>query len=915
MKFLRLVILMISMSVVAFGQNGKIVGKITDAQTKEELPFVNVVIEGTTMGAASDINGFYQIINVPPGVYSLRVSAIGYQTITVQNIRVATGLTTTQDFKLTSISIALDKEIVVKAERPLVQKDMTASTAVVGADLIQELPVTEVRDLLQLQAGIIIGAGGDIHLRGGRKGQIAFQIDGVSMTDVYDGSSMVDVGANAIQELQVISGAFNAEYGQAMSGVVNIVTKDGSNNLGGNIQIYSGDYLSRKTDIFWNINNLNPIALRSIEGSLSGPIVKDNIFFYTTGRYYYNEGYLYGKRIFLVTDRAEELSGGTQGDFKFIRNGDGKYIPMNWNERIFGQGKLTWRISKGLKAAYNYMLDKQNYKDYDNSAKLTPDNNLQRFRRGYTNTLSINHNVTEYSFYTLSFSYFFKRYQHYLFKDIYTNDPIRPTRYVDNDILQTPPYSFPVGGTNYSRFKRNTGTIAGKLDWFTQATKEIAVQFGGEVKRHELFYHNLTLTAKLGPNNQKVTPFNVDIPPLSSPLHDKFTKNPFEAAAYIQSKVEAYSLIFNVGVRFDYFEPDGEILADPSDPDIYNPRKPENRAKSLEEREQYWYKRASAKYQFSPRLGLAFPITDKGVIHFSYGHFFQLPGYEYLYTNPRYKVSDASGNVGLVGNPDLKPQKTVKGEIGLQQQIGDDIGIDVTMFFEDFRDLTGTQTDEIEIFGGAQTYSQYANSDFGFSKGIVLKFEKRFAGGFAVNLDYTYSVTKGNSSNPADALNAILGGALPETYIAPLDWDQTHTFNLTIAYSVPKNYGISVITNVYSGQPYTPQVNKNTRVAQNGFPRNSANKPMIFNIDLRAYKDFELGKSILTVFAKVYNLLDLDNPRGVYGDTGDPYFTLGKLEAQKINPKLYFNTLDDIFNAPWHFSEPRRVELGLSFNF
>jgi len=298
MKFLRLVILMISMSVVAFGQNGKIVGKITDAQTKEELPFVNVVIEGTTMGAASDINGFYQIINVPPGVYSLRVSAIGYQTITVQNIRVATGLTTTQDFKLTSISIALDKEIVVKAERPLVQKDMTASTAVVGADLIQELPVTEVRDLLQLQAGIIIGAGGDIHLRGGRKGQIAFQIDGVSMTDVYDGSSMVDVGANAIQELQVISGAFNAEYGQAMSGVVNIVTKDGSNNLGGNIQIYSGDYLSRKTDIFWNINNLNPIALRSIEGSLSGPIVKDNIFFYTTGRYYYNEGYLYGKNIF-----------------------------------------------------------------------------------------------------------------------------------------------------------------------------------------------------------------------------------------------------------------------------------------------------------------------------------------------------------------------------------------------------------------------------------------------------------------------------------------------------------------------------------------------------------------------------------------------------------------------------------------
>jgi hypothetical protein len=243
------------------------------------------------------------------------------------------------------------------------------------------------------------------------------------------------------------------------------------------------------------------------------------------------------------------------------------------------------------------------------------------------------------------------------------------------------------------------------------------------------------------------------------------------------------------------------------------------------------------------------------------------------------------------------------------------MAIDITMFFEDFRDLTGTQTDQISIFGTQSTYSQYANSDFGFSKGFIIKFEKRFGGGLSVNMDYTYSVTKGNSSNPADARNAILGGAAPETYIAPLDWDQSHTFNLAVSYAVPSDFGISLIANYFTGQPYTPAVNKNTRVTQNAFPRNSDYKNDIFNVDLRAYKEFEIFDQKITAFLRVFNLLDLDNPRGLYSDTGDPYFTFGLLEARKVNPRLYYNTLEELYLNPGFFSEPRRVELGLSYNF
>ena len=914
------------LSLPIFAQSGKIAGKIIDAGTGEALPFVNVIVEGTTLGAASDLDGNYFIINIPPGTYNVKASAIGYNSISAQGIKVASGFTAVQDFKLQSTALQLNEEVVVVAIKPLIRKDVTATTSVVGEDMISQLPVTELTDLLSLQAGVV-SSGNDLHFRGGRSGQVAYQVDGVPLTDAYDGSSVINVNANAVQELQVISGAFNAEYGQAMSGIINIVTKDGSNDFSGNFQTYVGDYVSNKTDKFWNIDNLNPVAIRNIEGSLSGAILKDELFFYLNGRYFYNTGYLYGKRTFLLTDRASEIAGSGGSDYNVTQNGDNSYVSMNPDEKIYGQGKLTYRIFPGLKASFNYVLDNEEYREYNHSRRLTPDNNLHRFRKGYSNILTINHAVSPSSFYNLNFSYFYKEYKHYLFEDIYTDPNTFATNYVNNTALQTPPYSFDVGGTDYSRFKRSTGSYSAKLDWVTQFTQEINFQFGGEFKRHNIFFKDITLFPTV--INGVTT---VDIAPVSSTLNNEYTHNPIEGAFYVQSKFEAYDLIFNIGARLDVFNPDGVVLSDPTDPNINNPLKPSNQfndlnnngeydptegetLKSVTDREKYWYKDASVKFQISPRVGLAFPITDKGVIHFSYGHFFQLPSYEFLYTNPEFEIGVGSGNQGLFGNADLKPQKTVKGEIGIQQQLGDDIAVDMTVFFEDFRDLTGTQSDEISVFGGASSYSRYANSDFGFSKGIIVSFEKRFSGGLATSIDYTYSVTKGNASNPADARNATLGGALPETFIAPLNWDQAHTLNVSIAYSVEKDYGFSLIGNFYTGQPYTPQVNKNTNVTQNAFPRNSETKPSILNLDLRLYKDFVIGNTTLTLFLKVYNLLDMDDPRDIYSDSGDPIFTFSRLEAEKINPKLYYNTLDELYTNPGYFSEPRRMELGLSYNF
>jgi hypothetical protein len=921
---LRYVILFISLITYSTGflnaailsTTGKITGKVIDLSTNESLPYVNVIIQGTTLGAASNIDGYYSINNVPPGSYTIKASAIGYNTLIIQNVLVNIGLTTTLDIKLSSLSLKVS-DVIITATRPMVQKDLTASTSIVGAELIKNLPITEMRDILQLQAGMIV-SGGNLHLRGGRSGQISYQIDGVPMIDAYDGSNVIDIGANSIQELQVVSGAFNAEFGQAMSGIVNIVTKDGDNKFVGNIQGYSGFYLSQKDDIFWNIKKVNPWNIKNVEGSLSGLLLPDKMFFYLYGRYFYNEGYLYGKREYLTTDLSQIVRQGGISSYHITQNGDGKFISMNPNTRYNAQGKLTYRFAEGMKLSYNYIFDYQSYQDFNMANRLTPDNQLKQFRKGYTNTLGLNHALSGNTFYTLNLSYFFKNYKNYLYEDIYTGDLNHPTNYVDYTLQQNPPYSYNVGGdpASNNRFIRNTGTFDLKLDWTSQMTKEIQIQFGGEAKQHRIYMEHIYLVPILDSSGAKVVPYNVQIASNNTQNYDTYLHKPQEFSFYSQTKIEAYSLIINAGLRFDYFYPDGKILTDPTDPEILNPIKPENKAKTLEERETYWFRKVTSKYALSPRIGIAFPISDKGVIHFSYGHFFQLPAYEMMYENPLFKLADQSGSAGVVGNADLKPQRTTKGEIGVQQQLSDDISIDVTMFFEDFRDLIGTSSDEIAVFGQSKTYSKYTNSDFGFSKGIAIKLTKRFTDGLSINLDYTYSTTKGNASNPSDARNAILGGQTPETFIAPLDWDQSHTLNIVAAYTKDKNYGLSLITNFYSGQPYTPSVNVNTNVTQNAFPKNSGRKPGIFNIDLRAYKDIDFDNFLISLFMKVYNLLDLDNPLYVNADSGDPFFSFAKYEAEKINVPLYnVKSLNEYYTNPIMFSQPRRVEFGASINF
>jgi outer membrane receptor protein involved in Fe transport len=401
-----------------------------------------------------------------------------------------------------------------------------------------------------------------------------------------------------------------------------------------------------------------------------------------------------------------------------------------------------------------------------------------------------------------------------------------------------------------------------------------------------------------------------------------YRHKPYEFAGYLQDKMEFSELIINIGVRFDYFEPDGVVLADPSDPEIYEPIKPENRYHdlngngvqdpgepevTLEERRQYWYKKATPKYQFSPRIGLSFPISDRGVFHFSYGHFFQIPNFNYLYMNPDFDLGSGTGNQGVVGNADLKPEQTIVGEIGVQQQLSDNFSVDITAYLKDIRDLTGTRAEEIIVYGGAASYSRLVNSDFGVVKGITIALNQQNPSGLYTSFDYTLQIAKGTASDPEAYRNAISGGNQPEIQLNPLDWDQRHTINGTVGYN-HKNYGINFIGRWGSGLPYTPQSSEDIT----SLLTNAGTKPPTLTIDAKSYYRFTLsGRYSVELFIRIQNLFDKLNEVNVYDETGRAGFTTDEARVEALNIKTPINSVHEWFTDPTYYSEPRRVEIGM----
>ncbi|MCK5456127.1 MAG: carboxypeptidase-like regulatory domain-containing protein, partial [Melioribacteraceae bacterium] len=190
------------------GSSGKIAGTVKDKETGEALPFANVFVDGTTMGAATDIDGNFVILNVSPGLYSVTASVVGFQKVTINDVRVNVDFTTRLEFELGSGSVTMEAVIVQGERDPLIRQDLTNPTVSINAETIMELPVDQISDIIKLQSGVTVGDDGSIHMRGGFGNETAYTLNGISLNDPYGNTRSVGLATNAVQEVSVSSGTF-----------------------------------------------------------------------------------------------------------------------------------------------------------------------------------------------------------------------------------------------------------------------------------------------------------------------------------------------------------------------------------------------------------------------------------------------------------------------------------------------------------------------------------------------------------------------------------------------------------------------------------------------------------------------------------------------------------------------------------
>lgn len=959
-------VLVLGLTVNVMAQSGQIVGTILEEGTNEPLIGATIQILGTSQGAAADFDGRFRILNVRPGTYTLEVRYIGYQTQTIENVLVRTDLNTELNVRMRPETF-VGEEVVIQATQDVVIRDLTSSESRVSREQIERLPVQEVGDIIQLQAGVTVGPGGAIHIRGGRATEVAYIVDGVRVSDDFDRGSGLRVENQAIEELQVVSGTFNAEFGQAMSGIVNIVTRSGTNTWRGSATVWGGDYATSANTLFQGtpatLGEANPMQQYNIQGSISGPIIKDRLTIFASARRFQNTGWLYGRNAYSplgpllssvdlegnrswergVTEiRANQMVNkfGETVDFnlpwyteiervlvdgvEYVRyedsgKRDSSLVPTNPFDLWSTQFNLQYNHSRALRFNLIGSYSNEWGRGYSHSNRLVTSG-----RSNFENTssyLNLRTTITPSSVSYITTNLAVRRNQSNSSAYSSPYDPRffnydRVSNFVNYDNLP-PDFFFGQSGrfnrygTDNGFFDRSTTSFIAKAEYSHQINRQHFIKAGVELQADIMSFQSFGLASlEVGDNIQLPDNLPLElrerlelgVPQPNTPGHEKWTRKPVLFAAFIQDRIEYESLIINVGLRYDFFQPNALVPADTRNPELF--LRPDDRSP------EFWTA-AETKSALSPRLGLAYPISSRGVIHFSYGYFFQIPDYRRLYNGDQLLLESTSGIQGIYGNPNLNPERSVKYEIGLQQELFPGFALDVTAFYEDKRDYVSSgPLNETSVT--SVRYGTWVNRDYANIRGLTLALNQRVSRNITFGFDYTFSVAEDSNSNPDAEFFAALSrsdttGTALARFLTPTDWDRTHVFNSALFYS-GNNWGFNVLQRFSSGLPYSPSTDIPRRIgisASGEVLTNSVRMPYVFSVDLSMYRNFNFYGNSMRINLNVFNLLDRRNVNAVYSDSG---VATGPLRTPtQFDPGFFHN--------PSWYSEPRRVQLGIQYSF
>jgi outer membrane receptor for ferrienterochelin and colicin len=947
----RLTLILMALVGIALAANtGNIAGRVTDRKTGEPLVGASVIVEGTELGNATDLNGQYLVINVPPGTYTVVATMMGYNDQKVTDVLVIQDNTATVDFQLSVTVIEIGKVIEsVARKKEMVIREAVSVERIITSEDFKRLPVTSLNELVGLQAGVSQTANrGWTHIRGGRFDDVAYLVDGVAAQDALVGTlwSSPKPTTDALQSVVVITGGFDAEYGSAMSGIIKAVTKEGGSRTTGRVGYTTDDVFPASTGYNYGYNRLT--------FSLGGPTPLWSRLRYFLSTEYYKTDDDRACRYKVDAPRGEYALEGkltiqmpqnfflTAQGLKFTA--DGYHSNYQWQSfsndyKYYPQAIYANRV-RSYKANFtvNHLLSPTTV--YEAKVGVFSTSLIRSVRNFYAEAAD----TTDWFWGTLRkygiWDRYFFRAEDWVFNNwegldkrdallqlyrSYWLSPSGETVYAHpgekNFVTPYETTNNPWGvaglfigeGDNRTWHYRATDQVLGKLDLTHTVSKIHEIKTGLNVTSYSLSEYTNSL------------PWDMN------PFWDAYNYKPLVVAGYLQDRADFEDLVVRAGIRLDYLDSKAKVRAFP-----------ESLAAQKEISDSLLA--VPAKYRLAPRLGLSYPITERIKFRFSYGHFYKNPSFSDLYTYADRTAAElrSRGNV-IVGNADMGAEKTIAYEMGFDAQLTDIFQFDVTAFYKDVFDLAGVRV----VQALPQPYTMYYNVEYARIQGFEATITKVLNQYWSSRLGYTFQIAKGTASTASDQYQRDT----PRQLDYFLDQDQRHAFHGDLAFSFPPDFGfvpmrdfeVAGVFNYGSGTPYTPEDQKGNQIGLS----NSARLPSSYSLDGRIGKDFSFAGLSLSLTCDISNVLNTELIANVFAATGKPDYT-----GRAITPSEFTQPLDDRYvrfgdpayhpardynhdgylsamemydsymraytddnTPPTNYGPPRKIKLGLSLSF
>jgi len=888
----------------SWAQKTVIRGRVVDKETGEGLPGANVIVHGTYKGAATDFDGNFTITGLAPGDYDIKASMIGYTEQLQTGIKVRLNKPVEVNFHMSPTVLAIGQTIEVVGEKPLFETEVTSSQQRLSAEDIDKKVVETVDDLVGDQLGVVV-QDNKIHIRGGRADESLYMIDGQSIKDPLSGyTNTIYVNAAAIKELKVITGGFDAEYGQAMSGVIDIETKEGEENYTGSFSMKSDNWLSGvvqsfNTDIVqFNLGGPEPISSYLLDSFIPGDVT-----LFLSGYGHLTDTYLpHADKLYPATASFEALAPRQENDWHMMgklawRISPGQKLTFSYDNSLnINQGYFLPRIDggRGFPYAYEKMLDHYN--------TITKDASL--FSTQWTHTLNAR------TFYKLSLSRFYSSLhsavQNKDYADYKQRLDLEPVNYVPD-----------TQGNIQTRLGDGFWDTGDAENWYDYFSSNWTLK--GDITSKPNEKHSLKGGFEARYTEMQVVDINA---PWFGETglgrnHDYYAVQPNDGAFYVQDRITYDGMIVNIGLRYDYWFP-GKFVDDA----VNNPQTvtitDEAREKYLNDTFQVFG--MNGKGHLSPRLGISHPVTDNDMLYLHYGHFSQKPKGHYVYAKLN---STSEATYQLFGNPNLNPTTTVAYEIGLKHRFNANQTIEIKAYYKDMFDYpTSMSIRKFSPRYGNISYLMYVNMDYARSRGVEVRFRRRYSKFLSGNIDFTYAKASGKSSTPNTNL-LVQAGKVAEKPIreSSLSWDRPYRLSADIFFDMPRGanirwlgmkipemWSLTVRWDLESGKRYRRLVD----VENNIYEKNEyggMSQPWT-RVDVRFRKDFWWGKVGLAFFIEAENVFNTKVPRIINPVTGRPY------EPGDVIPVTWHDDPRDLPpDNPARYDWPRRVLTGIEMRF